>query len=391
MIRVARIKKNLKEFAFPRLSGTGFELKAFNKVKREVENLNLNYEIQRFSFSSFYSRLYPKIAFSSGSLIFLLLLTFLNISQILSFVLICFLLGVIIASFILTRNPEKIKINSKLISQNLIIKIKSNPRKSENSDRIALFMSHLDSKGQRFTIKTRIRIIKLWIASSVILPFFIILKNLQFLRLEILFLIIGLFPLILNMFASIIIVLNKTENSSMGAVDNASGIACNLELLNYYSLPENRLKNYDMWFLFSGAEECGTIGIRHFYNNLKNFDSEKSIIFNFESIANFIFLFSGDNEGSHIQDIDRLLLNNKRRLPIRHYITSRVLGTHSDGGFLGDKGFQGFGIGEVQAYDYMHTPNDTLDKVNTVILKKLCLVLTDTLKEHDSNLYSQKS
>ncbi len=140
-----------------------------------------------------------------------------------------------------------------------------------------------------------------------------------------------------------------------------------------------------MWFLFSGAEECGTIGVRHFYNNLKNFDSEKSVIFNFESIATFIFLFPGDNEGAHIQDIDNLLLNNKRRLPIRHYITSRVLGTHSDGGFLGDKGFQGYGIGEVQAYDYMHTPNDTIDKVNTVILKKLCLVLTDALKEHDTN------
>jgi hypothetical protein len=384
MIRVARIKKNLKKFAFPRLSGTGFELKAFNKVKREVENLNLDFEIQRFTFSSFYSRLYPKIAFSSGSLIFLSLLIFLNISVIFSLVLICLLLSIIITSFMLTRNPEKIIINSKLISQNLLVKIKSNPYKVENSDRIALFMSHLDSKGQRFTVRFRIRIIKLWIASSVTLLFFIILRNFQFQGLEIIFLIMGLIPLILNIFASIIIVLNKTENSSMGAVDNASGIACNLEILNYYSVPENRLKNYDMWFLFTGAEECGTIGIRHFYNNLKNFDIEKSVIFNFESIANFIFLFPGDNEGEHIQDIDHLLLNNKRRLPIRHYITSRVLGAHSDGGFLGDRGFQGYGIGEVQAYDYMHTPNDTIDKVNTVILKKLCLVLTDTLKKHDS-------
>ncbi len=37
MIEEARIKKNLKEFAFPRLSGTEFELKAFNKIKRAVE------------------------------------------------------------------------------------------------------------------------------------------------------------------------------------------------------------------------------------------------------------------------------------------------------------------------------------------------------------------
>lgn len=70
---------------------------------------------------------------------------------------------------------------------------------------------------------------------------------------------------------------------------------------------------------------------------------------------------------------------------LRHFITKRVFGTHSDGGFLGDRGLQGFGIGSVEAFAYMHTTNDTIDKVDTKILKKMCLVLTDTLKEHDSN------
>ena len=73
MIEENRIKRNLKKFSFPRLSGTEFELKAFNKVKKEVEDLNLKYEVQNFTFSSFYSRIYPKVAFSSGTLIFLLL------------------------------------------------------------------------------------------------------------------------------------------------------------------------------------------------------------------------------------------------------------------------------------------------------------------------------
>ena len=384
MIEQARIKNNLKKLAFPRLSGTEFELKAFNKVKREVEDLKLEYEIQHFTFSSFYSRIYPKIAFSSGSLIFLIL--YLNTYIVLSVVLISLLLGVIIASFILTRKPEKIRFNAKLISQNLIVKIKPISNIVKNNDRIALFMSHLDSKGQRFTIRIRIRMIKIWIASSIILPFITILKNLKFIGFEIIFYLIGLVPLIFNLFASIIILFNTTDNNSVGAVDNASGIACNLELLNYYSIPENRLKNYNMWFLFTGAEECGTIGIRHFYNNLKDFDFDKSIIFNFESIANHVYLFPGDNGGDHAQDIDHLLLNNNRDLTIRHFITSRVLGTHSDGGYLGDKGLQGFGIGEVEAYDYMHTINDTIDKIDTEILKKLCLALTDTLKEHDTNL-----
>jgi hypothetical protein len=141
-----------------------------------------------------------------------------------------------------------------------------------------------------------------------------------------------------------------------------------------------------MWFLFTGAEECGTMGIRHFYNNLEKFDREKSIIFNFESVANHINLFPGV-QGDHAKDMDYLLLNNKRNLTIKHYVTERVLGTHSDGVFLADKGLQGFEFGDVEAYDYMHTPNDTIGKIDTKILKKLCLVLTDTLKEHDSNFF----
>jgi len=385
MIEEARIKRNLDIFAFPRLSGTEFELKAFNIVKQEIKNLNLEFEVQNFTFSSFYSRIYPKIAFLSASLILLIL--YLNVYMNLFLVFIVILLGLLITSIILTRKPEKIQFIRQLNSQNLLVKIKPTSNEIKNNDRIIMFISHLDSKGQRFKINTRIRIIKLWISSSIILAFFIILKNATLIEFELILFIIGLFPLITNMLVAFLMLLNTTDNSSVGAVDNASGIACNLELAHYYSLPENRLKNYNMWFLFTGAEECGTMGIKHFYNNMKNLNPDKSIMFNFESIAKHVYLFPGGKESDNAKDIDSLLLNNNRNLKIRHYITNRVFGTHSDGGFLGDKGLYGFGIGEVEAYDYMHTPQDTLDKIDTKILEKLCLVLTDALKEHDSKYF----
>ena len=385
MIEEARIKRNLDIFAFPRLSGTEFELKAFNMVKQEIKNLNLEFEVQNFTFSSFYSRIYPKIAFLSASLILLIL--YLNVYMNLFLVFIVILLGLLITSIILTRKPEKIQFIRQLNSQNLLVKIKPTSNEIKNNDRIIMFISHLDSKGQRFKINTRIRIIKLWISSSIILAFFIILKNATLIEFELRLFIIGLFPLITNMLVAFLMLLNTTDNSSVGAVDNASGIACNLELAHYYSLPENRLKNYNMWFLFTGAEECGTMGIKHFYNNMKNLNPDKSIMFNFESIAKHVYLFPGGKESDYAKDIDSLLLNNNRNLTIRHYITNRVFGTHSDGGFLGDKGLYGFGIGEVEAYDYMHTPQDTLDKIDIKILEKLCLVLTDALKEHDSKFF----
>jgi len=384
-IEEARIKKTLKQFTFPRLSGTEHEIKAYKKLTKEIENLNLKYKVQSFTFSSFYSRIYPKIAFSSVSVI--LFLFYLNIYMSISMILILILFTMLIISIILARKPEKIQFITKMDSQNVLIKIKSLSKEKKVKDRIVLFISHLDSKGQRFTIRIRIRIAKLWIASSIILIVMIISKNLGLIGFELVFYIIGLFPLILNILSTTMMLLNTTDNSSDGAVDNASGIACNLELVNYYSIPENRLINYDIWFLFTGAEECGTMGIRHFYNNLVNFDLYKSIIFNFESIAKHVYLFPGGKEGDHAKDIDNLILNNNRNLTIPHFITKRVFGTHSDGGFLGDKGFQGYGIGEVESYDYMHTPNDTIDKIDTQLLEKLCLVLTDALEEHDSNFF----
>ncbi|MFX1501069.1 MAG: M28 family peptidase [Promethearchaeota archaeon] len=384
MIKESRIKENLKKFAFPRLSGTEFELKAFNILKKEVENLNIEYETQPFTFSSFYSRIYPKIAFISFTLILLLL--YFDILITISIILIFILLILLVTSIILTRNPEKIQFFFRLSSQNLLVKIKSISNDIRNKDRIALFISHLDSKSQRFGVRKRIRIIKFWISSSIILGSIIVLKDLIFIEFQILFYIIGLVPLIINILSSILTLFNTTDNKSNGAIDNASGIACNLEMVNYYNIPENRLQNYNMWFLFTGAEECGTMGIRFFYNNLENFNPNKSIIYDFESIANYVFLWPGKNEGEHAKSIDLLLLNNKRKLQIRHYPTERVLGTHSDGGFLGDRGFQGFGIGGVESYAYIHTPYDTIDKIDTKILTNLCLVLTDALKQHDSTL-----
>ena len=75
-----RIRENLESFAFPRLSGTTYEKKAFYLAREKIEEMNLNPAIQTFKFSTFYSRVYPKIAFP---LTFWTLFTlFLNLNRI---------------------------------------------------------------------------------------------------------------------------------------------------------------------------------------------------------------------------------------------------------------------------------------------------------------------
>ena len=48
MIDENHILKNLKEFSFPRLSGTYLERNSFNLAKKKIESLNLIPIIQEF-------------------------------------------------------------------------------------------------------------------------------------------------------------------------------------------------------------------------------------------------------------------------------------------------------------------------------------------------------
>jgi Zn-dependent M28 family amino/carboxypeptidase len=169
---------------------------------------------------------------------------------------------------------------------------------------------------------------------------------------------------------------------SRGAIDNASGISCVLELLNYYSIPENRLKNYDLFFVFTGAEESGTMGIRNFYKNIGNYDRNKTFIINFDCIAKKVNLW------------DHGLLNNKRFKSYNYILENNnimslekarriSIGSYSDGLFLLNKKFQGLGNGDKSSYNYIHSVNDDPDKIDITVLKKLCQFYTILLNDLD--------
>lgn len=383
MIDQSRIKKNLENFSFPRLSGTDFEKKAFNLALQEVKALNLKPISQEFNFSTFYSRIYPKL--SLFFLFLIILMLYLNIRAIIFPIILLIACGILITLFFYTRNPENFKKGKILPSQNLIVKIEDGKKKN-NFQNIILFCCHLDSKGQRISILTRIRASRYYLFSILVAFILILIKNFILPQLSLLFYIMGLFPLIINGIAASLIIINSTNNDSNGAIDNASGIACVLELIQYYLNPDSRLKHFNVWFVFTGAEECGTMGIRHFYNEFSLINKELSIIFNFDAIAKNICLFPGKNISENIHDLYVQLLNNDGDLKISSYYRKVHVGSHSDGYFLKKKNFQGFGIGDMESYRYIHSIHDTVDKVDEKILAKLCKVITTSLKKYDANL-----
>ena len=384
MIDEYRIRKNLELFSFPRLSGSTGEKKALQIATQKVEELNLKPLTQDFVFSTFFGRTYPKLAFSLGfTLLFLFYLNF--VAFFISFLgmIIFVILGVL---FILTRKPESIRLPKKLNSSNLYVNLDLNKNKLNDQQRSVLFLCHLDSKGQRFSILGRIRIIRTWVFSGLILFIIIIFKNYIFTPFSLLFYIIGFFPITVNFISTILFLLNTTNNESNGAIDNASGIACILELLAYFSNPESRLKHYNLCFVFTGAEECGTMGIRNFYYKLTHVNKEKSIIFNFDAIAKNTYLFPGKKISDHIYIIFNMFLKNNKGLIIKRNPKKIYFGSHSDGYYLKKKDFHGIGFGDLESYEYIHSINDTVDKIDSSLLKRLCETIIDNLIVFDNQI-----
>ena len=382
MIDEKRLKENLTTFSFPRLSGTDGEEKALKLARSKVEDLNHDPLSQTFVFSTFYGRVYPKIAFASGfSILFLL---FVNVIAIIIPISFAFIAVLMVILLLLTRKPEKIRLKNKLNSENLYVKIKSKQnegdnREEEHKTRNILFICHLDSKGQRFSILGRVRIIRTWVFSWLILVFILIFRNYLFPSLYVQLHVLGIVVLGVNLIATILFLLNTTNDESIGAIDNSSGIAIVLELLNHYTNIESRLENFNLWFVFTGAEECGTMGIRNFNYILSGVNKEQSFFFNFDAIARKLYLFPGKKRSKQVETIFEMFLKNKNGIEIKRNPKKIYFGTFSDGYYLKKKKFYGIGIGDLESYEYIHSIHDTVDKVDVPLLKKLCEMIIDNL------------
>jgi len=243
MVEENSIKDNLIRFSFPRLSGTEGEKKALELATQKVEELGIKPLTQDFVFSTFFSRIYPKLAFLLGFIVlFLYYLNFKTFIIPLLLIIICVILGFL---FILMRKPESIRLPKLLHSSNLYAKVGIKPRKNHSdisiidkidNKRNILFICHLDSKGQRFSIRYRIKIIRTWVFSGLIILVIFILKNYIFTLFSLFLYLIGIVPIVINLSVTILFLLNTTNNESNGAIDNASGIVCVLELMSLMEL-----------------------------------------------------------------------------------------------------------------------------------------------------------
>ena len=385
MIDETRIRNNLELISFPRLSGTEGEKKAFNIVKKKIEDLNLKPSVQEFTFTSFYPRIYQKLIFILS--FWTLFIFYLNIGEafgIFNVLNSIIIIAILIPIVIITRKPEKIRIGKEKNSQNLYVKIlgnsevkslKNSSHEQDNARGNLLFVCHLDSKGQRFHMNFRVFLFKWWIVSSICCFILIFFKNFIFKQFSFWFFYIGAVPLIFNLIIVILLCINTTNNESPGAIDNASGISCVLELLNYYTDLKNRLENYNLWFLFTGAEENGTMGIRHLIQKIKHLDQTKSFQLNFDTIGTNIDIITGERGA--------FFFKNTKGFTATIHMVKRIRLARSDAYILKDNNITGFGVLDMESYKYVHSKDDTVEKVDCSLLEKLLTHITVMLKLMD--------
>lgn len=386
-INQSRIKTNIEDFSFPRLSGTKYEKQAFSIAKKKIHDLGLEPQIQKFKFSTFYSRIYPKITFP---ITFWIVLTF--YLKLPPFFLIgnLFIISLFfLPFFIATRKPEKIRFGKVLKSQNLFLKLNRNTIASthelqQKEIKNIFFIAHLDSKGQRFIARTRFLSILSYTFSLITLGVIIFLRDTILLQISLILSIISFFPLVINFVSVLILTLNTTNNDSKGVVDDASGVACVLELIHHYRNPKNRINGVNLWFVLTGAEETGTMGIRNFYETIKHLNTENTLINNFESLGKSVAVFISKNNLENNPEYYDQFEKKAAKYNFRTQVSSVNRGVHTDGIYLFQKGFNLFEFGSTDVGKHMHSEYDTLGNVDVSVLKKLCDFLVELLDETQS-------
>jgi len=97
----------------------------------------------------------------------------------------------------------------------------------------------------------------------------------------------------------------KNTEKSMGSIDNASGMAILIELSKIFH--RNPLKNTDLIFLWTGAEEMGLFGSKTYcYRNFERLDKDYNL--------DRSYVINIDMVGSYIGLIDKVGIFEKRSL-----------------------------------------------------------------------------
>lgn len=279
-------KKHVESLAFNRAASSIGETKAIDYIEKELKSVKLDSQYEYFQWTG-PTRILMRVSY-------LVVITYLLLSRLF---LLLILYIVIKVSFERTRQLTLVKKES---SKNIYTKI---PAKEERFKRpVVIFSAHYDSISANISFRTQVMmfliyrlIIGFYICIIFILSIWLtldILSNNYTIPTDVIILVS-----ILSLFGigtSIpILYLVFNEKPSSSSIDNASGVAILIELAKLFK--KNPLEKFDIYFVWTGAEEWGLKGSKkfcsdHFFHLNEEYDLNKSININIDMVGTYIGL-----------------------------------------------------------------------------------------------------
>ncbi|MFX0066953.1 MAG: M28 family metallopeptidase [Candidatus Hermodarchaeota archaeon] len=387
----------LKGLAIPRLMGSEGEAKTIKYLLEHLKSVGTEPRFEEFAYSPKMPSYLTKCIniFFIVIIVYLVLIISLNplvlIISLVTLVLLLTILIILLIRWIVKNGVPQLGIRR--LGNNIVGEIKP---KNELKGEI-LLSCHYDSKSYSFSRKF-VRIISAIKGKGFALFILLVLISsagelvgipIAFVHwLDLLTLILSA-PIIGCAFISLF---NKADNQSPGAIDNGTGCAIVLKLVENFG--NDHLTNMRLVFLFVGAEEFGLYGSSDYCNT--HLDE-------LEAIKDRFYQINVDMVGSEIQYLEKQgilkkkpmskILNDlivesaeEKNIAIRPFRKS--VGLNSDHALFFLRGFETCTFTSEIDERYIHSKQDTIDKVDPEKLRDAVEIIKSMIQKLDCKFMS---
>ena len=273
-----RAYHHITQLAFPRLVGSAGETAAQDYIVQQFKALGLDVSWEPFSFTKFPAEVLPRIL-SALFVPVVLSVPWFGMRFPIPVSLTC-LLSLSIAIFCTQwhkRFEGLYDVGRKHRTENIIA---TNDGKPDDNTPAFLFLAHYDSKSQVLPIAVRAISYGIAIISLVILTLMMVIKVSWGIWLPD-YIVWGITGL--TTFCLLLLQINLTQNHSLGAFDNASGVGVMLEVARVVA---ERGERRSVTFLATGAEEYGMCGaLRYVQSHADEYNRENTYVINLDGLG----------------------------------------------------------------------------------------------------------
>ncbi|MFX0057285.1 MAG: M28 family metallopeptidase [Candidatus Hodarchaeota archaeon] len=379
---------HVQNLAFHRSSETVGESKGIFYIQEALKNRNVDSKVEYFSYAGAKTYL--------TRIIFLIIFGYLLLSRLIVILIIC----LAIRFFLPTE--RSLSLVKKEKSKNLITTI---PCKNNKEKRpVIIFSAHYDTFSANLPYKIQTVLIFLfrimfipYLVMAVFYSVWFVIDFLSGIGAGNALISLIVYTSIIQIFVLIIMLLLIYNNKkSLGSIDNASGVSILIEITKI--LKKNPLKNIDVIFIWTGAEEWGLLGSRNYVkehiNNLnEEYDLNKSFNINIDMVGTYIGLLdkSGLFKNRIINDsLNEEFETSAKNLNIPMIRYSRRISPKTDHrSFLSlakksKSKFQVACFHSDKDSQYIHSSKDTPEKCSSPILNGCLEICYFTIKRIDT-------